>query len=299
MERLINSRTGLKMAVSVARATPPWLGYTIARLVARWISSQDDTELVKAVRTNQWVVTGETLNNKDLDQAVRAVFGNSARSIYELYHYIQDPIKASRLITIDPSAQAVIDRPKFDQRGLVVAGLHKGNFDLIFQWLCINGFDPLALTIPNPEGGRQLEFEFRNKTIMNLVPGSMNGLRQAIRYLKQGGMVVTGIDRPQDEIKFQPSFFGRPANLPTHHIYLALKAQTPVMIVFSRREADGKYHVLASDPIEMDHYPDRAAEMLYNGEKVLAVAESFIRQTPQQWLINKPVWLEALNLVPS
>jgi lauroyl/myristoyl acyltransferase len=299
MERLINSRRGLTLAVSVARATPPWLGYTIARLAARWISSQRDSALVRAVRTNQWVVTGETLTPEALDQAVQAVFLNSARSIYELYHYVHDPVTASQLISIDPSARKIIDRPKFDQRGLVVAGLHKGNFDLIFQWLCINGFDPLALTIPNPEGGRQLEFEFRNRTGMNLVPGSMNGLRKAVRYLRQGGMVVTGIDRPQEEIKVQPHFFGRPANLPTHHIYLALKTQTPIIIVFSHREPDGKYHVFASSPIEMDHFPGREEELLYNGEKVLAVAESFIRQTPQQWVINKPVWPETINQVPS
>jgi lauroyl/myristoyl acyltransferase len=298
MERLVNSRRGLTLAVFVARTTPSWLGYGIAGLAARWISSQRDSALVRAVRTNQWVVTGETLTSEELDQAVKAVFLNSARSIYELYHYIHDPIKAGRLILIDPSGQGIIDRPKFDQRGLVVTGLHMGNFDLILQSLCINGFDPLALTIPNPEGGRQLEFEFRNKTVMNLVPGSMNGLRKAVRYLKQGGMVVTGIDRPQEEIKVQPHFFGRPASLPTHHIYLALKAKVPIMVVFSRREADGKYHVYGSSLIEMDQYSDREDELLYNGEKVLATAESFIRQTPQEWVINQPVWPEIVDQVP-
>jgi lauroyl/myristoyl acyltransferase len=134
---------------------------------------------------------------------------------------------------------------------------------------------------------------------MKLVPGSVNGLRQAVRYLQQGGMVVTGMDRPVPESDPQPRFFGRRAALPSHHIFLALKAQVPVVVVVSRLEEDGKLHIYASPPIEMDSYPTRPGELLGNTEKVLAVAEVFIRQAPQQWLVPLPVWPDIMNVVPG
>ena len=297
IERLINSPVALKIAASIAQVIPPRLGYSIARLAARWISSRHDSGLVRAVRSNQWVIAGEESTSQSLDLAVQAVFRNSAHSIYDLYHCVQNPGAIERIYTVDPSFQAFLGCPEFNRRGVVVAGLHMAGFDLGVRWLCMDKIQPLVLTIPNPEGGRQVEFETRRKTGMKLVPGSVPGLRRAVRYLQQGGMVVTGIDRPVPEYDPRPRFFGRQAALPSHHIFLALKAQVPVVVVVSRLEEDGKYHIYASTPIEMDSYPNRADELLINAEKVLAVAESFIRQAPQQWLISLPVWPEIMNVV--
>jgi KDO2-lipid IV(A) lauroyltransferase len=299
IERLINSPVALKFTASIAQAIPPRLGYSIARLAARWISSQRDSGQVRAVRSNQWIIAGERSCSHSLDLAVQAVFQNSARSIYELYHYGQAPGLFEQMYTCDPSFQVISGRPEFDRRGLVIAGLHMAGFDLGLRWLCMGLIKPLVLTIPNPEGGRQMEFKTRQKTGMKLVPGSINGLRKAVRYLQQGGMVATGIDRPVPESDRRPRFFGRQAALPSHHIFLALKAQVPVVMVISRLEEDGKYHIYASPFIEMDSFPNRADELRINSEKVLAMAEGFIRQAPQQWLISLPVWPEIMNVVPK
>ena len=298
MEQFINSRIGLKLGLIMARATPPWFGHAIAGMTGRWISSRRDSDLVRAVRANQWVVSGGDLNSKALDQAVRSVFQNSARSIYDLYHHIQDLTAVGELFTLESTFRELLNRPRFGRRGLIVGGLHMNGFDLAFQWICLNWLELLALTIPNPEGGRWMEFELRKKAVIDLVPGSASGLRQAIRYLEKGGLVATGIDRPQATPQPHPRFFGRPASLPTHHIFLALKAKVPVVVTASHMGKDGVYHMSASPPIEMDPYPDRADALLYNAEKVLAMAETFIQRAPQQWLISLPVWPEILNQAP-
>jgi lauroyl/myristoyl acyltransferase len=64
-------------------------------------------------------------------------------------------------------------------------------------------------------------------------------------------------------------------------------------------QADGKYHVLTSDPIEMQAHPDREREIIQNAEAVLSVAEGFIRMAPEQWTMTLPVWPEALAQVPD
>ena len=297
MESLINSRAGLRMAVALARAVPPRVGNRIAKLVAWAITSRPNSSLVKAVRTNQRVVSAGKKTGKDLDKDVRTVFEYSARSVYELYHFNQDPENAGTLFTVEDSFQELLDQRKFDKNGIIVAGLHMSGFDLALQWLCTNWIEALGLTIPHPEGGREMEFEFRKQTRIRLVPGSMLGLREALRYLNQGGLVATGIDRPvpMDKHQLKPIFFGRPASLPTHYIFLALKSGAPLILVASRLEADGTYHLVASDPIEMIPYPKREEALLRNAEKVLVVAEDFIRQAPQQWLVPLPVWPEVLE----
>ena len=297
MEAFINSRTGLRMAISLARAVPPSVGNRITKLVAWIITSRPNSTLVKAVRANQWMVSGGKKTGKDLDRDVRTVFEYSARSVYELYHYIRDPENAGTLFTVEDSFQEVLDQRKFDKNGIIATGLHMSGFDLALQWLCTNWTEALGLTIPQPEGGRAMEFEFRKQTRIRMVPGTMTGLREALRYLDQGGIVTTGIDRPIPLNKHQqkPNFFGKPAPLPAHHIFLALKSGAPLILVASRLEADGTYHLTASDPIEMIPYPNREEALLRNAEKVLAVAEDFIRQAPQQWLVPLPVWPDVLE----
>jgi KDO2-lipid IV(A) lauroyltransferase len=132
---------------------------------------------------------------------------------------------------------------------------------------------------------------------MNIVPTSVAALRRAIRHLEQGGMLVTGIDRPIPNPEICPHFFGRPATLPVHHIFLAMKAQVPVIVAAANLQSDDRYHVFASDLIEMD--ADRQTGLLCNAEKVLAVAEQFIRNCPEQWCVPLPVWPQVMDLVPT
>lgn len=292
VETLLSSRIGLNIVILLAQVLPPGLGYRLAHQVAGWLAARRQSELVQSVRSNQIVVAEDSISPAQLDRRVQAVLRNSARSIYELYHYFPRPQEAQQLFVFEPSFQKLIERPEFDQRGVIVAGLHMSSFDLALRLICRLWIRPLVLTIPNPRGGRQMEFEIRRRSGMNLVPATVAGLRQALRHLKRGGMVVTGIDRAEPMSEFQPRFFGKPARLPVHHTFLALKANVPVVVVASQRQDDGKYHIRASDPIEMEHSADLNHDLLYNTERVLALAEQFIRQTPEQWIMSRAVWLK-------
>ena len=134
---------------------------------------------------------------------------------------------------------------------------------------------------------------------MNLVPASGRALRQAAKHLQRGGMVLTGIDRPVSNPKTCPRFFGRAAPLPIHSIYIASKARVPVVIMAAIQQSDGIYQVMASEPIEMEDYPENGTGILRNAENVLKQVEDFIRLAPQQWNMFLPVWPDALEKVPG
>lgn len=299
LQQVLNSSLSLHLVSTLAQRLPPGVGYRIGSYVAEQIARRRNSKLVRALRLNQWVIHGGALHGEALDQVVRAALRHSARCIFDLYHYLEDPSATSELIVLEPSFQPLNQRPEFDQRGLMVVGVHLSNFDLILQWLCKQGLKPLALTLPNPQGGRRVEYEIRKRTGMNIIPASMSALRQAIKHLERGGMVVTGIDRPIPKPAACPRFFGRPAALPMHHIFLAMKARVPVIVAVANLQEDEKYHVFASDLIEMDPQPDSEVGTLRNAEKVLAVAAEFIRRCPQQWSVPLPIWPEVMDLVPK
>ncbi|HEY3473000.1 MAG TPA: lysophospholipid acyltransferase family protein [Anaerolineales bacterium] len=299
LQQVLNSSLSLRLVSSLAQSLPPRLGYRIAHSLADQIARRRSSSLVRAVRANQWVASGEAADSQTLDWAVRETLRCSARSFFDLYHYIHDFEATRQRIVFDSSFESILKRREFEDRGVLVAGLHLSNFDLILQWLCKGGMKLMVITIPTPKGGRQIEYEIRKRTGMNLIPASVAAFRQALKHLQRGGMVLTGIDRPVEKPEVQPRFFGRPAALPMYHIFLALKARVPIVITVTYLQPDGRYHVFASEPIEMDVCLNQEETMLHNAEKVLAVAETFIRRSPQQWSVPLPVWPHAVDQVPS
>jgi len=299
LQQIINNPFAVNLAFFLGRNTPPGFGYPLCNFIGNWIATRQDSNITRAVRGNQWVVRGANLDKAALDKAVQETFQNNIRDLYHLYHYIQNLDGAQRLIHLDPLAQKLIERPEFAERGLVIAGLHLSGFDLILQSICRRGFKAMVLTIPEPQGGRLIEYEMRKRTGMNLVPASLSTLRQAVKHLENGGMVLTGIDRPISVAKYHPRFFGQAASLPTHYISLALRAHVPIVIMAAIRQTDAAYQVLSSEPIEMECDADHGKEILGNAEKVLKRAEEFIRLAPQQWNVPLPVWPEHLKSVPG
>jgi lauroyl/myristoyl acyltransferase len=290
---------GVRLAGLLGRTLPPRLGYALADFIADRIAASRNAGMVRAVRANQWVAGGEALEGKALDRAVRETFRHSARSIYDLHRGIQHPRKTQESIVMDAGARFLFRRPEFDKRGLVMASLHLGSFDLLLHMLCMGGMKPLVLTIPDPRGAHRMEFESRKKAGVNLLPASVGAIRKALRHLQRGGLVATGIDRPIPRPKIRPRFFGRPAALPLHYIFLALQADVPLMMMTTIRGPGGTHFVSTSPMMEMEPHPDREIEAQRNAEKVLRVAEEIIRKTPTQWTVPLPVWPEVLDRIPG
>ncbi len=298
-QRLINSPHTVRFVSALARVVPPSVAYPICSLIGSWAAGQRQSSMTRAVRVNQWVARGASLEKEALDAAVRQTLQNNARDIYDLYHSLERPDTGWQRIRLNPLAKELIQRPEFSDRGLVIAGIHLSGFDSVLMSVIRKGAKALVLTIPDPQGGRRVEFEMRQRTGMNILPASLDALRQGVRHLERGGLVVTGIDRPVDRPRLQPNFFGHPAPLPTHHIFLASRAHVPVILMAVIRQKDGKYDLLCSEPMEMEPLNSYESGSLRNAEKILQQAEQFIRLAPQQWNVPLPVWPDLVNRVPN
>ena len=290
LQQLLNSPLVLRFISVLARTLPPQIGYPLCDRIGGGVATRREAQLTQAVRNNQWIARGAGLSNAELDAAVRETLQNNARDIYTLYHYLDQPDTVREMIHFSPEACEIVQRPEFADRGLIVLGLHLSNFDFILRFIIKEmGFKSMVLTLPNPQGGRRVEYEMRKEIGMNIVPASVGGLRSAIKYLQNGGTLVTGLDRPIPEPRQKPMFFGRRACLPIHFADLASKAGVPTVVMAAIQKTDGKYHVLRSEFMEMQP----GLETVRNAERVLKQAETFIRQAPQQWNVPLPVWPDA------
>lgn len=297
VQEIINSRLGVGFALWLGRVTPPGMAHRLGDFIADRVSARREWHMVQSVRANQWVVGGGELSIEALDQTVRHTFRHTVRCLYDHYHNLNSRSAMERLVSFEPRVDRLLTAMSKGEKTGIIVGPHLSNFDFVARAIASRGVRLTALSFSEPGSGYRWQNELRREWGINVAPASMGALLQAARALRSGGTVITGLDRPLPGSRYQPRFFGRPAALSAMHVFLALQTNLPVYVLAAVMRSDGVYAIKGSEPIEMVRKGDRHAQFIHNAERVLAVAEAFIRRAPYQWSMFYPVWPEALDEV--
>ena len=299
LQDLINGEIGVSLAKSLAKALPEKAGFKLAHSVARIISHRKNTSMVRCTRANQWVLSGKQLSGEELDQRVKDVFDHTAYCLFDLYHNIDEPKTLLDKMTISPKLGEILTSRKDCGEGTIYLTPHLSNFDLAGRAITYSGHHLLVLSYPNPNKGYQMQNKLRKEYAIEVMPMSIESLRLGKQRLQEGKAIITGLDRPLEESKYHPKFFGFPSMVPVTYVKLALQTQSPIVVVACIGNENGRYTAEASDLIYLDHYNDPVQEMERNAEKVLKQAEVFISAHANQWSMFYPVWPWALAEMPQ
>ncbi len=292
------SGTGVWLSIALARILPPWMGQPFAGWLGALFGSLQGTGSVQAVMANQWVARGGSAGFDELRKASRAVFAHSGRCQYDFYHRLGSDKDVLSLVDADASFLECVERGRGGRFGQLLAMPHYSNFDLVGRSAVLMGLHIQALSYQQPDAGYRLQNRVRLLEGAEVTPIGIGSLRAAYQRLRNGGTVLTGVDRPTGEATVRPAFFGRPASLQTGYLRLALSAGVPVVVISGFSLPDGRCRVSASRPIALVANRDRDREVLLNAGSVLEQVEQVIRQDPAQWRMFHPVWPEALREYP-
>lgn len=254
--------------------------------------------MVQAVRTNQWVVSGCSLDKEELDRRTEAVFIQRARTLYQNYHFFRKSDFLEKQVTFDDSFLNVIDHSKRQDMPQMLVLPHIANYDLVAAAAARKGLTMQVLSFPNPGFNYRQENQFRKEEGYTVTPIKVSSLRMALKHLKQGGTVLTGVDRPFGEFSLHPIFFGKSSNLPTGYIRLAISSGSPLVVIRLHTSSGGQYIVSATEPIPVKRDADPVQEQLINIYSVLSVVEEMIISYPELWFMFYPVWPDLLNVTP-
>ncbi|MFH1084707.1 MAG: hypothetical protein V1772_02940 [Chloroflexota bacterium] len=295
------------MKVQCILGTPPFmlLGITIARLLPRrWADAlcrrlardmaRRRNTLFRTLRANHRHVLGPGLDDEALDRHTERALYYLGRTYVDILRATVRDFETGRL-GVRVATQAEHDRilaDLRDPRGTVLVGPHLSSFDLAAQWLAYNGFELQMLSLANPDAGTRFLNWFRQRRGLLMTPIGVQALRQGVRRLRQGGIVVTGVDRRISDDDPPVPFFDAPARMPTGHVRLALQTGAHVLVACCLQEPDGRYRLMAAPALEMERTGDRERDVAHNVRRVLAICEEMIRLAPEQWLMLLPVWEE-------
>jgi KDO2-lipid IV(A) lauroyltransferase len=295
MQEFFTSSTGTGIAMWIGRNMPPRVGHALVRLFIPLIASRKESPLVRSIRANQSVVRNLPLDAPELDQVVHEVLGNAGRAYYEAYHRIALGKEAVQQgIIFSPEIYRILNDAHNRGEGTVVVGPHLGNLDLGLAGFAAEGLSIQAITYAVPPGGYEMQNRMRADSGYIITPADARAAKMALMRLREGGIVVTGVDRPLTEGDTSVRFFDLPTQLPTGYTRLALSTNSQVVLIWIEWVENG-YYVNTTGPIELTRTGKRKEDVILNTERILELAAEKIRAQPAEWMLFHPVWPQLMN----
>ena len=130
-----------------------------------------------------------------------------------------------------------------------------------------------------------MEYLRKKYVCKNQIKKGINGVREAIEYIKEGTSVAMMIDQRVSEGQ-KVNFFGKPALTTTLPAQLAIKYKLPIIPVFIERMGDAKFKVEFFDEINVHNFKDKE-DLTKNLNEIL---EKMIVKNPYQWIWTHNRW---------
>lgn len=287
-------RTARWMELSLAVATagkylPRWLAYGCARLAGDLAYRfRDGTR--EDVFDNLRHVMGPGAGKASLEAATREVFRNVARYYVDLIRLpLTTPTEMLRKTVRLHGLENIKEATERGQ-GVVVATAHFGNPEIAVQVGAAVGLDVLVLAEPlSPPSFNEMMARLRSANGVRYEDVSFTSVANAIKHLRNGGVLAIICDRDIQGTGTPLTFFGEPAPLPLGAVELAARTGARLVPGYSRRT--GKtFDITFEPPIELQKSGDRDRDAIVNAEALLRVAEGWIRSDPGQWMVLERIW---------
>jgi KDO2-lipid IV(A) lauroyltransferase len=226
----------------------------------------------------------------ELESIAKGAFRNVGISLLELLWFSRiTPDKIRSLVRFD---NPDLIRERYAQgKGLLLLTAHFGNWELLAQSVKTNLGIPVHIIVKtqaNPLVDKKVNQ--RRTRFGNPVIPMETSLREVLKALRAGEAIGIVADQaaPMENVPIE--FFGR--NVPTHQgpAVLSLKVGSPLVALFSVRQADGSYEVYVREIPRRDlggYTPENVVELTKRHTKL---TEEFIRTYPDHWMWMHKRW---------
>jgi KDO2-lipid IV(A) lauroyltransferase len=267
---------------------PRGLAYALAVLVARFAFVLARTAR-RRLEANLRLVLPEA-SPAYIQRVTWLNFRNHSKAYADLMRLPRARVESLRpLLALHGTEYLEMARAKGN--GVLVVSAHMGSWEVVAAiWSATIG--PVSLFAEELKPVELFEWYRRTRARLGIsvLPVTRPGLREVLRALQAGEMVVTAIDRDVIGTGVELEFFDRPARIPTGPASIALRRGTPLLPVYVYRLPDDTYRAEGTAPIFPESTGDREADIRRLTAEVLRRLEAFIRAHPEQWHMPHEIW---------
>lgn len=187
-------------------------------------------------------------------------------------------------------------------KGVLLLSLHLGHGDMAISMLAHLGY-PLYVISKHFKAKWLNDFWFGTRKRFGahfLDPHGSNSSFDILRTLKKKGIVIFVLDQYMGPpYGLETTFFGVKTGTAYGLSLFSLKTDSPVLPVWTYRNAEGKNVIVVGDEIPREDRDSRDGTLLATTQKYNYTLESLISRHPEDWMWIHRRWKKYLSDVPD
>jgi len=230
--------------------------------------------------------------NEEIEAVVRGMWDNLGRTAGEYPHLgrITAP-DAGRVELIDLDETASL-RERVEP-GILVSG-HFANWEVMAVNFRRIGIDlTIVARPPNNPLVRSLVEHFRGAAGGRRIPKGVEGAKQAIALLRNGGTLGVLADQKAND-GIEATLFGHPAMTPSGPAQLALKLGCPLVPARIERQGPARFRMTCYPPLAVPATGDHQGDVVALTAALNRLFEGWVAERPQEWLWLHKRWPKAV-----
>ena len=183
---------------------------------------------------------------------------------------------------VEIEGREYLDEALKENRGIVLATAHSGNWELLGGCLALNGYSivGVAQKQTNAQMDRFIN-EYRNIIGMNIA--YKNSVRDMVRYLSEEKIIGLLMDQDADKNGTIVDFFGRKASTPQGPAVLARMNNSPIVPMFITKTVEGVHKIIIHPSITIEKTDDKKKDIVDNIEILTKIIENHVKKYPKEW----------------
>lgn len=187
---------------------------------------------------------------------------------------------------IEIVGKAYLDEALKRKRGIIIAGLHLGNFPMLALKLALEGY-PIAVIIKKPRN-KYIAWLYTRMTAqigIGFIDGGerKEAAQQSLRQLRRGGIVYIVIDQNPPYPDITVDFFGYPVPSFKGPVVLALRTGAAILPGFIVYSNGWRQRLMIEKPFALEITGDQERDVSHNLASLIKLTEGYIERYPEQW----------------
>jgi Kdo2-lipid IVA lauroyltransferase/acyltransferase len=239
----------------------------------------------KIALANLCLVFGTRKDEAEINAIYRECLTRTVTSFVELMKFCFLPREVAKG-RIEIVGKEHLDTTVKRGKGIIIAGLHLGNFPLLAVKLALEGY-PVKVIIKKPRNRylAQLYTRMTSAIGVGFIDGGKRkeAAQESLRQLRGGGIVYIVIDQNPPYPDITVDFFGYAVPSFKGPVVLALRTGATILPAFIVYDNGWRQKIFIEKPFVLETTEEQERDVAHNLARLMKLTEGYIERYPEQW----------------
>jgi Kdo2-lipid IVA lauroyltransferase/acyltransferase len=239
----------------------------------------------KIALANLRLVFGKRKTEKEIETIYKKCLIRTVTSFLESMKFCFLPPAVAKE-RVEMVGKRYLDEALKKERGVIISGLHLGNFPLLALMLAAEGY-PIAVIIKKPRNRyiAQMYTRMTDRIRVGFIDGGerRQAAQQSLKQLRGGGIVYIVIDQNPPYPDIMVDFFGYPVPSFKGPMVLAMRTGATILPGFIIYDKGWRQKLFIEKPFAVKTTGNQERDISHNLARLMKLTEGYIERYPEQW----------------